>query len=76
MAIPLGLTAEDRLYSPGPLYHNQAFIFTQIILFIGGSAVLNERFDADSCLAVIAKHRPTVLNLVPTMMLRMQQAAG
>ena len=67
----LGFNASDRLYSPGPLYHNQAFLFTQSILFIGGSAVLNEKFDAATCLAAIEKHRPTVLNLVPTMMLRM-----
>ena len=66
-----GFKAGDRLYSPGPLYHNVAFIMTQSILFIGGSAVLNEKFDADKCLAAIEKHRPTVLNLVPTMMLRM-----
>jgi bile acid-coenzyme A ligase len=66
-----GLNADDRLYSPGPLYHSQAFALTQIILFLGGSVVLNEKFDADKCLAAIEKHRPTVLNLVPTMMLRM-----
>ena len=66
-----GSNAADRLYSPGPLYHNQAFTFTQRILFVGGSAVLNEKFDAEKCLASIAEHRPTVLNLVPTMMLRM-----
>jgi len=67
----VGLNAGDRLYSPGPLYHNQPFTFTQRILFVGGSAVLNEKFDADLCLAAIEKHRPTVLSLVPTMMLRM-----
>ncbi len=61
----------DRLYSPGPLYHNQAFLFTQVMLFVGGSAVLNERFDADQTLEIIGKHQPTVLNLVPTMMSRM-----
>jgi non-ribosomal peptide synthetase component E (peptide arylation enzyme) len=44
---------------------------TQSILFIGGSAVLNEKFDAGTCLAAIEKHRPTVLNLVPTSLLRM-----
>jgi bile acid-coenzyme A ligase len=71
LAVLLGLQAGDRVYSPGPLYHNQAFTFTQLILFIGGSAVLNEKFDARACLAAIGRHRPTVLNLVPTMMLRM-----
>src|SRR4029077_427583 len=55
---PWGFKAGDRLYSPGPLYHNATFTMTQSILFIGGSAVLNEKFDADKCLAAIEKHRP------------------
>src|SRR5262245_51755528 len=76
VAALLGLKLGDRLYSPGPLYHNTAFSFTQLILFMGGTAVLNEKFDADRCLAAIAKHRPTVLNLVPTMMLRMLRSNG
>ena len=70
-AVLFGLTVGDRLYSPGPLYHNTPFSLTQGILFIGGSAVLSEKFDAAKCLAAIEKHRPTVLNFVPTMMLRM-----
>jgi bile acid-coenzyme A ligase len=67
----LELNSDDPLYSPGPLYHTTAFSLTQVILFLGSSAVLNAKFDADKCLAAIEKHRPTVLNLVPTMMLRM-----
>ena len=67
----LGLRDGDRLYSPGPLYHNQAFLFTQVALFSGGSAVLNERFDAERCFAAIERWRPTVLSMVPTMLLRM-----
>lgn len=70
----LGLADGDRLYSPGPLYHNQAFLFTQVALFVGASAVITERFDAARTLAAIERHRPTVLNLVPTMMLRMARA--
>lgn len=70
-AIALGLGVGDRLYLPGPLYHNQAFLFTQVALFAGGSVVLNERFDAEQALAIIQRHRPTVLSMVPTMMLRM-----
>jgi len=75
-ALALGLKAGDRLYSPGPLYHNQAFLFTQVALFAGGSVVLNERFDADQALATIHRYRPTVLSLVPTMMSRMLRAPG
>lgn len=75
-ALALGFNASDRLYSPGPLYHNQAFLFTQVILFAGGSVILNEKFDAEQTLAVIQEHRPTVLSLVPTMMSRMLRAPG
>lgn len=75
-ALLLGLRPGDRLYSPGPLYHNQAFLFTQIVLFAGGSAVLNEKFDAERALATIQRHGPTVLNVVPTMMSRMLRAPG
>lgn len=72
----LGLGPEDRLYSPGPLYHNQAFFFSQIALFQGGSVLLNEKFDAARTLDLIEQHRPTVLNLVPTMMSRMLRLDG
>lgn len=70
----LGVSAEDRLYCPGPLYHNQAFFFTQVALFAGASVVLNEKFDADKTLENIARHRPSVLSVVPTMMLRMARS--
>lgn len=69
----LDLVDGDRLYSPGPLYHNQAFIFTQAALFIGASVMLNEKFDAERALSATEQFRPTILNLVPTMMLRMQR---
>lgn len=72
----LGLVDGDRLYSPGPLYHNQAFLFTHVALFAGASAILNEKFDADRTLEIIERHRPTVLNVVPTMMLRMLRASA
>lgn len=72
----VGLKAADRLYAPGPLYHNQAFLFTQVALFVGCSVILNERFDADQALDTIRRYRPTVLSLVPTMMSRMLRAKG
>src|SRR5262245_13675198 len=34
-----GLNSDDRLYSPGPLYHNQTFPHTQLNLFVGGRRV-------------------------------------
>jgi len=72
----LGLAEGDRLYSPGPLYHNQAFFFSQIALFQGASVLLNEKFEAERALDLIEQQRPTVLNLVPTMMSRMLRVEG
>ncbi len=70
-ALLLRFDADDLMYSPGPLYHNGPFIFSLVLLFHGGRIMLNERFRADRALAFIGQERPTVLNLVPTMMQRM-----
>jgi bile acid-coenzyme A ligase len=67
----LRFEASDLKYSPGPLYHNGPFFFTHIMLFQGGRVMLNERFQVGRMLDLIEQHRPTVLNLVPTMMQRM-----
>lgn len=67
----LRFEAGDLKYSPGPLYHNGPFFFTQVMLFAGGRILLNERFRAGRVLDLIEQYRPTVLNLVPTMMQRM-----
>lgn len=77
---PLGpvlrLEENDMMYSPGPLYHNAPFLFSLITLFQGGRVLINERFRAERCLDLIQKYKPTVLNLVPTMMQRMLRVPG
>ena len=70
----LRFEAGDLKYSPGPLYHNGPFWFSLNMLMSGGRVLLNERFDAERCLSLIDALRPTVLNLVPTMMQRMLRA--
>jgi len=67
----LRLEDNDMQYSPGPLYHNAPFLFSMVNLFQGGRVLINERFHARRALDLIEKHRPEVLNLVPTMMQRM-----
>nr|WP_255558536.1 AMP-binding protein [Zhongshania aquimaris] len=73
-ALLMGIASEDVFYSPGPLYHNQAFLFTQIALFAGATAIINEKFDADRCLNAIHELAPTIVSVVPTMMLRMARS--
>ncbi len=67
----LRFVPDDLQYSPGPLYHNGPFFFTQVMLFHGGRILINERFNAGRMLDLIEEFRPTALNLVPTMMQRM-----
>lgn len=72
----LRMEENDLWYSPGPLYHNAPFLFSMINLFQGGRVLINERFHANRALDLIEKHRPEVLNLVPTMMQRMLRESG
>jgi len=70
----LRIREEDLKYSPGPLYHNGPFWFSVNTLFSGATVLLNERFDATRAIELIEEYKPTVLNLVPTMMQRMLRA--
>ncbi|MDH3512511.1 MAG: AMP-binding protein [Gammaproteobacteria bacterium] len=73
LAVVLQLEKQDLVYSPGPLYHNGPFLITQVALFTGARAIINERFGTLGTLDTIERFHPTVLNLVPTMMQRMLQ---
>lgn len=52
----------------GPLYHNAAFIYSMRGLFCGNHLVVMRRFDPEQALALVAEHRVTWTQLVPTMM--------
>ena len=63
---------EDTVYlSPAPLYHAAPLRYTLRALDLGGQAVIMERFDAESALALIERHRVTHSQWVPTMFGRM-----
>jgi bile acid-coenzyme A ligase len=55
---------------PGPLYHNGPFVWTTTALLAGNHVVLGGRFDAERTLALIDRHRPESMYVVPTMMAR------
>ena len=49
---------EDTVYlSPAPLYHAAPLRYTLRALELGGQAVIMERFDAETALALIERHR-------------------
>ncbi len=63
---------EDTVYlSPAPLYHAAPLRYSLRALDLGGQAVIMERFDAEQALALIARHRVTHSQWVPTMFGRM-----
>ena len=58
------------LMMPGPLYHNGPIVWSCGALLAGNHVVVLPRFDAESTLAGIERHRADIAYLVPTMMKR------
>lgn len=63
----LQLTENDRSFLILPLFHVNAIMFTlAAVLYQGGSAVINKRFDLDSFLPLVDRYQPTFTSGVPT----------
>ena len=61
----------DTYLSPAPLYHSAPIYWTMAVHRLGGTAVVMEKFDPRTALALIEKYRITHSNMVPTMFVRM-----
>ena len=62
----------DTVYlSPAPLYHAAPLRCSMMAVMLGGEAIIMERFDAEEMLRLIAAHRVTHTQCVPTMFVRM-----
>src|SRR5690606_4533081 len=62
----------DTVYlSPGPLYHAAPLGWTIGTVRNGGTAVVMEKFDAERTLQLVAEHKVTHAQFVPTMFVRM-----
>lgn len=68
-----GLRPGLRTSMIGPLYHSVQSTYAYSALQVGGSVLLEPRFDAQRLLASIERERLTHLHLVPTMMQRLVQ---
>jgi acyl-CoA synthetase (AMP-forming)/AMP-acid ligase II len=67
VARSLALTPADRVLSSLPLYHiNGQCIATVAPLVSGGSIVMPHRFSVSQWWPLVARHWPTWLNMVPT----------
>jgi len=60
-----------RYLSPAPLYHSAPQANVALAIRNGGTVVIMEHFEPETCLALIEQHRITHIQLVPTMFSRM-----
>ncbi|SKT94648.1 acyl-CoA synthetase [Mycobacteroides abscessus subsp. massiliense] len=62
---------DDVVFLAPPVYHGWGAICAFSTLALGGTLVLDAGFDASRAVELIAKHRCTVLVMVPTMLRRL-----
>ena len=67
----LGMAEGDVYLSPAPLYHAAPLAWTMSSHRTGATVVVMERFDAEQALRLIARHRVTHSQWVPTMFVRL-----
>lgn len=65
-----GLDEHTVYLSPAPLYHAAPLRFCMTVHRAGGLVIVMDRFDAEQALELIARHRVTHTQMVPTMLLR------
>jgi acyl-CoA synthetase (AMP-forming)/AMP-acid ligase II len=68
--------ASDRHMVCSPMYHTVSIRFSTNTLLAGGSLVILSRFDAETALDTLRRHRPTTAFLVPTHLQRILQHPG
>src|SRR5262249_19615854 len=66
-----GIGAESIYLSPAPLYRAAPLRFNMMAIVLGSTSIIMESFDAETFLKLVAKHKITQSQLVPTMFVRM-----
>jgi acyl-CoA synthetase (AMP-forming)/AMP-acid ligase II len=65
----IGLTEGDIALCAAPLFHQGVYGMNLMMpLMVGGTVVIQKRFDPDGCLRLIERHNITYAFLVPTML--------
>jgi acyl-CoA synthetase (AMP-forming)/AMP-acid ligase II len=58
----------------GPGYHSAVSLFTALTQVLGGTVVVQPKFEADEALDLIARHRATTTFMAPTLLQRLVDA--
>lgn len=67
----MGMDDRSVFLSPAPLYHAAPAHWTLGVHELGGTVVVCEKFDPETFLAVIERHKVTHTQVVPTMLIRL-----
>jgi fatty-acyl-CoA synthase/long-chain acyl-CoA synthetase len=62
----IGYRADDVYLTTGPLYHSGPLGFMAFVQVLGGTVVVQRRFDPEGWLALVAQHRVTTTFSAPT----------
>lgn len=71
MGAAFGFGEETVYLSPAPLYHAAPLHFNMMSLYLGGTSIVMEQFDAEGALRLIEEHSVTHSQWVPIMFIRM-----
>jgi len=66
-----GLNADSVYLSPAPLYHAAPLRWSMTVHRLGGTVVMMDKFDPETALALIERHRINCAQWVPTHFVRM-----
>jgi acyl-CoA synthetase (AMP-forming)/AMP-acid ligase II len=66
-----GLSADSVYLSPAPLYHAAPLRWSMTVHRLGGTVVMMDKFDPETALALIERHRVNCAQWVPTHFVRM-----
>ncbi|MEE8398819.1 MAG: AMP-binding protein, partial [Desulfobacterales bacterium] len=69
----LKLSAEEVHLVCCPLYHSAPSFFNMVTSMLGGTRILQPRFDPEQFLELVAEHKVTSTHIVPTMVSRLLQ---
>lgn len=74
-ALAYELTDRDITINAGPYWHSAPRDFAALALYLGGTAIVPDRFDAEQYLADVERYRVTNSFVVPTMLQRLVQSS-
>jgi len=66
-----GFDASTVYLAPAPMYHSAPVGYSSGVIQAGGTVVLMDRFDAETALQLIERHRVTHSQWVPSMFIRL-----